>query len=106
MTKAGETNRFLYLGYGILLRRRSDIQTEIEGARARVPALRALETLTREFHCNFIMKSLYEITNALQSGEEPLVLRAHRILYFKIILRIINVFNSLFSALHSINMIN
>lgn len=102
MTKAGETERFL--GYGILFRRHSDIQTEIKGIRVCVRALRALKTLTREFHRNFTMKSLCEIANALQSGREAS--RVHRILYFKIILCIINVFSSLFSALHSINMIN
>lgn len=48
----------------------------------------------------------YEIPGCPATGKRTLIPHAHRVLYFKSILRIINVFNSLFSALHSINMIN
>lgn len=60
-------------------------------------------TLTRDFTVILPWNLYMRLRTSCNRKENA---RAHRILYFKTILRIINVFNSLFSVLHSINMIN
>lgn len=93
-----------YLGYGILFvynrwlvfRQKSKVHACVRGLKG------TWDPDVRISPRNFNKKTLCEI--ALQLGRECSY-HAH-ILYFKSILRIINVFNSLFSELHSINMIN